>query len=44
MYRNPEQKSGWIKALEKYLNTIIDSGILNNKEKTKPNYLVVSTS
>jgi hypothetical protein len=30
-YKDPNNKSGWIKALKKELNTIIDIGTLNNK-------------
>jgi hypothetical protein len=31
--KDPKKKSGWIKALKKELNTIINSDTLNNKEK-----------
>jgi hypothetical protein len=30
-YNDPKKKSGWIKALKKDLNTLIDSGTLNKK-------------
>jgi hypothetical protein len=43
-YADPKNKSGWIKELKKELNTIVDSGTLNNKEQTKPNDIVVSTT
>jgi hypothetical protein len=43
-YKDPKKKSGWIKALKKEINTIIESGILNKKEPTKPNDGVVSAT
>jgi hypothetical protein len=43
-YNDPMKKNGWIKAFKKYLETVIDSGILSTKELTKPNDAVVLTT
>jgi hypothetical protein len=37
------RKNGWIKEIKKELNTTIDGGTLNNKGKTRPIDVVVST-
>jgi chromatin segregation and condensation protein Rec8/ScpA/Scc1 (kleisin family) len=43
-YKDNKKKIRWIKALKKELNTVIDSGTLNNKEQAIKNYTVVSTT
>jgi hypothetical protein len=44
IYKDNKKKTGWTKALNKEFNTITESGTLNNKEKTKPDDVVVSTT
>jgi hypothetical protein len=43
-YKDHKNKSGWSKAPKKELKTIIDSGTLNNKERTTSNDAMVSTT
>jgi hypothetical protein len=43
-YKDPKKKIGFINSLKKELNTIIDSGALNNKKHIHKNHAVVSTS